>query len=200
MRNFKALFILVLFIGGCISVPTSPTPRFYTLQSLSVKNQVKLQGAENLNNIIIGVGPVTLPEYFNRPQIVTKNSNNAVEFSQFDRWAEPLEDAIARIIAKNFTVLLPETGIDILPWNSAIPRKYQVTIEVIELNCNLKDEAMMLLQWSIIEAGGKKLLLTERKAYREKIESGTYPGLVRALSVICESISKDIAGKLIELG
>ncbi|MCX5703389.1 MAG: ABC-type transport auxiliary lipoprotein family protein, partial [Candidatus Omnitrophica bacterium] len=56
------------------------------------------------------------------------------------------------------------------------------------------------MQWSILDAREKKALLSKRSEYRKTVGNGNYAGLAGALSAICESLSRDIAQALIELG
>jgi len=198
-RRATPFAFFLLLLPGCIFIPRSPTPRFYTLQSIKETRDAVLTDASSLANAVIGIGPVTLPGYFNRPQIVTKNSDNTIEFAQFDRWAEPLDEAMVRIIAQNFSILLPKINIEIFPWNSAIPVRYQVIMEVIGLDCKLDGEAVLLMQWSILDAQAKSMLLTKRSDYRKSLGMPNYSNLVQAISEILESVSREIAGALTEL-
>jgi uncharacterized lipoprotein YmbA len=193
------LILFLLWLPGCIPVPRSPAPRFYTLQPIKEAQGSALTAAAYLKDMVIGIGPVTLPEYFNRPQIVTRNKDNTIEFAQFHRWAEPLDEAIARVIAKNFSPLLPATNVEIYPWNSVIPVRYQVVIEVIELDCRLDSDVTLLIQWSILDAQEKKVLLTRRSEYRKPVGTGDYPGVVQAMSVIYDALSREIAQALTDL-
>lgn len=192
------IFFLLLLLEGCISVPRSPSPHFYTLQPIK-EIDTALAGANSLSDAVVGIGPVMLPEYLNRPQIVTKSSDNTIEFAQFDRWAESLNEEIARVIAKNFSILLPGTGVEIFPWNSIIPIRYQVIMEVIQLDCKLDSDVVLLAQWSVLDAQEKKMLLSRRSEYRKPVKTRDYPGLVQAVSVICESLSREIAQTLTQL-
>ncbi|MDD5254514.1 MAG: PqiC family protein [Candidatus Omnitrophica bacterium] len=189
--------ILVISAAGCISVPRSPGVRFYTLQART--GEEALPGAENLNNAVIGVGPVALPEYYNRPQLVTKNNEGTIEFAQFDRWAEPLDTGIVRAISRNLSLFLPAINVETFPWNNAIPITYQVILEVIELESRLDAEVMMLAQWSILDKEDKRLLFTKRAEYRQAAEPRGYPGIIRALSGICDTAARDIAETLTRL-
>ena len=44
---------------------------------------------------VIGVGPITLPKYLDRPQIVSRASRNQLALGEFDRWAEPLQENVS---------------------------------------------------------------------------------------------------------
>ena len=85
-----------LIVGGCMSIPNSPTPRFYALSAVN-ENQV----TKRINmspGVLIGIGPVKIPEYLDRPQMVTKENQGTLKFDEFDRWGESLDVGIARLI------------------------------------------------------------------------------------------------------
>jgi uncharacterized lipoprotein YmbA len=63
----------------------------------------------------IGIGPVTLPKYLDRPQIVTFTSPYALNVVEFDRWAEPLESTFVRVLAENLALLLPRAHVVVSP-------------------------------------------------------------------------------------
>jgi len=73
-------------LGGCAS--TEPS-RFYILHSLS-GSEAETQIAAAENGVAIGIGPIELPEYLDRPQIVTRLSKNELQLAEFDQWVEPL--------------------------------------------------------------------------------------------------------------
>jgi uncharacterized lipoprotein YmbA len=107
---------------------------------------------------------------------------------------------MARVIARNLSIVLPKINTEVFPWNSAIPVRYQVIMEVIQLDCRLYGEAVLCMQWSILDAREKKVLLSKRSEYRKTAGTGNYAGLAVAISAICESLSRDIAQTLRELG
>lgn len=198
MKNTLAVLFLVCLLPGCISLPSSPSPRFYTLEPDKELSGVALSGAARLSKAVLGIGPVAIPAYLDRPQMVTRQSDNSIELAQFDRWAEPLDAGMARIIAGNLSLLLPDTGVEIFPWNSIIPVTYQVIMEVIQLDCRLDGDAVLLAQWSIIDGKEKKIVMTKRSEYRKPIEAHNYVSLIRAISSICGSLSTEIARALTE--
>ncbi len=188
---FMACAILFLVSGGCMSVPNTPNPRFYTLGAIGEN-----QAAQKFNiapNTIIGVGPVRIPEYLNRPQIVTKDEEGMLTFAQFDRWGEPLDLALSRLISANLTLLLPGVNMEVYPWNIAIPVEYQVLADVVQLESELDKDLFFAAQWSLLDAQNNKMLFTKRFEFRKPIEPHSYSGLVGTLSMACASLSRDIA-------
>ena len=82
MAARAALLSGILALTGCAG---SESVRYYVL-SATPAGPV---GAA-VRDIPVGVGPVELPEYLDRPQIVTRTSQNELNVADFDRWAESL--------------------------------------------------------------------------------------------------------------
>jgi uncharacterized protein len=97
-----SICLLLILLVGCAS---SPPSRFYLMSPLSNESS-KSQHSADAECVSIAIGYVRLPEYANRPQIVTRTSQNELSRSQFDLWAEPLQDTFARVMAENLTQLL----------------------------------------------------------------------------------------------
>jgi uncharacterized lipoprotein YmbA len=96
------LSLLLLVLSGCAS--TEPS-RFYILSSLHGTEAEQVQ-EESEQGIAIGVGPVKIPAHLNRPQIVTRTSQNELKLAEFDKWAGSFKDGFTRVLAKNLSVLL----------------------------------------------------------------------------------------------
>ena len=94
---------LVFLLGGCSS---TPPVAYYTLNTLP-ETQQEIPAAVMDDTIAIGVGPVDLPKFLDRPQIVTRKSQNQIEVSEFNRWAGSFPGDFARVLAKNISILLP---------------------------------------------------------------------------------------------
>src|SRR5262245_66066254 len=99
-----AVMILVaslLGLGACASTPS----RFYILNALTASDTMAATAGEQ--GPVIGVGPIMLPKYLDRPQIVTRASRNQLTLGEFDRWAEPLQDNVTSVLAENLARLIP---------------------------------------------------------------------------------------------
>ena len=76
----------VLALAGCMSV-ADPT-KHYVLSPTSPRDPTPTSSA---SSVAVGVGPVLIPGYLDRVQIVTRDANDEVAVAMYDRWAEPLE-------------------------------------------------------------------------------------------------------------
>ncbi len=204
MRNVRAdlsvmagIIFFAFLPAGCISIPASPTPRFYTLEAEDVPADAGKPAV--VADMIVGVGPVKVPGYQDRPQIVTQKNDNTVNFAQFDRWGESLEAGISRLIRERLSVEISGAKAMAFPWNLSVPVKYQVSVEIVRLNCDLDREVFLVAQWMVIDARNTRTLAIRRSEFHHPIIPKDYPGLVRSLSAVCASLSVDIAKELLAL-
>ena len=196
-----------LGLSGCISIPNSPTPRFYTLTPIDessvgtdlVSARMPVVISNRLKAMIIGIGPVKIPEYLNRPQMVTMTPEKMLQFAQFNRWGESLDLGLARLIREDLTSILPGTKLTLYPWNPLITVKYQVAVEVIQLDSELAKDMHFVVQWTVIDVQNSKTVMIKRSEFRLPIVSHNYVGLAQTLSTACSSLSDQIADALASL-
>jgi uncharacterized lipoprotein YmbA len=187
---------LLLTLGGCASTPPS---KFYMLESIS--GIPALQGTAALDQpISIGLGPVTLPDYIDRPQIVTRTSQNTVQLAEFDRWAESLSSNVSRTLTENLVFLLPHDTVVLYPWPGSTEVTYQVVVDVYRFDGALGEKALLEAQWSVLEKKGKKALLQKRSTFVEPVVDASFATLVSAQSRALGNLSREIALTLQGLG
>ena len=89
---------MVVLAAGCGS---SPASHFYTLSAAPPPSP-----AAAAVDLSVLVGPVSVPLAGDRPQIVVAVSPNQVSLDEFNRWASPLANNIARVVAENLAAML----------------------------------------------------------------------------------------------
>lgn len=180
---------LLLVLGGCAGTPSS---RFYMLEAMSA-SLAREEVTTLAPAISIGLGPVTLPAYVDRPQIVTRTSQTTVELAEFDRWAEPLSSNVSRTLTENLAFLLPTDSVVPFPWPGSVAVTYQVLVDVYRLDGILGDKAFLDAQWSILEKRDKKMLVLQRSTFVVPIGGPSFGALVTAQSRALGELSREIA-------
>ncbi len=180
------IFILVI---GCAG--TAPT-KFYSLNSL-ITSDTAQRAVSADHSIVIGVGPVKIPDYLDRPHIVTRTGRNEVTVADFNRWAGPLKSDIARVLAENLSIILSADRVYTYPWESYIPVKYRIAVNVTRFDGVGGEDVLLNANWSVFGKNGKKPLLINSSSFSEKTVERSYAALVDAQSRLLENLSHDIA-------
>jgi uncharacterized protein len=190
-RAVVLLAASLMMLAGCIG-GKSARSRFYVLNSLPNPEAEKhVTTAEH--GIAIGVGPVTIPPYLDRPEIVTRAGGNELHLSEFDRWAEPLQQNFARVLAENLSVQIPTDRTAVFPWEQSTPIDYQVLVEVTRFEGNADGHSSLMARWNIVGADRKKELLARQSSFSAPANAPDYEAMVSALSRTVADLSREIA-------
>ena len=181
--------ILWVVLSGCAS---SPVPRFYLLSSLEATGPETKPSAEE-RCLSIGVGPISIPYYLDRPQIVTRGVSTELTLAEFDRWGEPLGDNLKRVLAKNLSILLCTKTIAFYPWRGGIPIDYRIEVEVLRFDGSLGGNVSLETWWMISSRDGKQILASKRSTLNEAVGGQDYRSLVSAESRVLATLSREIA-------
>ena len=193
---FTLLVILVLSIFTVSGCSTGPPARLYVLTSLSRAESVP--PATGGRELSIGIGPVELPQYVNRPQIVTGQQSSELQSAASAQWAEPLQDGFTRVLAENLSLLLATDRVAIFPWKTFAP-EYQVVVEVTHFLGQTGGAVSLIALWSILNKDGREALVSKKSSFRESTRSSEYEALAAAMSRTVAALSRDIATALLVL-
>ena len=176
-----ALLAFAVFAGGCASPPS----RFYTL------NATAAPGA-SASKVAIAVGPVVVPAAVDQPQIVVSTGANQVTFDEYNRWASPLQDNIARVVADNLVALLGTPRVTLFPQTLSADAEYRVQIEVRNFESAPGKSASLDAVWTVRRTKDGKTE-TGRTSVREPLPESGYEALAAAHSRALARLSQEIA-------
>ena len=191
-RCLRALLLGAILVwgGGCLGGASAPT-RFYTLVPVAVPTtEVNPLAAER--GLAIGVGPVTLPGYLDRREIVTRRGREEIELGEFDHWSEPLKDGATRVLGEDLAILLRTDRVALLSWRGTRPVQYQVAVEVARFEGAAGADVTLEARWRILGGDGKELTL-RRSTVTEAAGAPGYGALVAAMSRALGGLSREIA-------
>jgi uncharacterized lipoprotein YmbA len=143
--------------------------------------------------IAISIGPIELPDYVDRSQIVTQISPNKLRLAEFDQWAEPLKENFSRVLMENLSILLCADPITLYPSRGPIDTDYRVEVEVIRIGGRLGEQADLVARWIILEEKDGTVLFTWKSKISSPVEGDDYEALVAAQSQTIEALSRHIA-------
>lgn len=192
------LLVSFVFLGGCLGTGTQKPTDYYLLQPLN--SSMEEQGAAAGEGTVLGIGPVRVQEYLNRPQIVTRSSTNEIKLHDFHYWGEPLSSNFTTVLAQNLSVLLSTDRIFIFPYRNKqnLPLQYQVVVDVIRFDGEPGVEASLLAQYYILELEGnqRKQIVIRQPSFSKPLADKSFETLVATMSELVADLSRDIAGEI----
>jgi uncharacterized lipoprotein YmbA len=191
MRLLPSLLVLSL-LSACISTPPS---EFYILNSL-YGAEANLGFSPNPKGLEVGFGPLDLPDYLDRPQIVTREGVNELTIDEFHRWGGELKSTVERIMAQNLSYLLDSERIWIYPWSANSRVRYQVRLDVLRMDGTLGKQALVRARWEILRGEGGETLDSRLSSRIEPVDGPGYRALVAAQSRALADISREIVTHL----
>jgi uncharacterized lipoprotein YmbA len=141
------------------------------------------------------VGPITLPETVDRPQMVKRLDANRVEIADLDRWAEPLKAAIPRLVAETLSRELGGATVMTSRQSAALAFDYRVGIDVQRFDFSPGEGAAVDALWTI--RGDKDAASrTGRSAAREPAAGAGPEAMAAAQSRALDQVARDIAAAI----
>lgn len=186
------LLTLVLLLGGCSFGGKSKPANFYVLTALPENTAPVTQG----NTPTLGVGQVKIPEFLDRPQMVTLVAENQIKLSEFHRWGESFQSGLTRVLRENIALYLDSDDVTAFPWLQSFPNDYVVHVVVLAFEAApYREEVLLRVMYRVTDPKQKRLYLANESAFSQPIDtSGSdYPVMVEAMSACVAELAKEIA-------
>lgn len=200
MRGSLA-FTALLLLAGCATTPPSS---FYTLTPLPAA--AGSAGDVSGGDIAVGLGPVSFPQFLDRPQIVTRDGANRLVVDEFHRWGGTVQDDFLRVWGENLAYLLGSSRVALFPSESRMVLDYRVPAEVLAFEGTADGNAVLKVRWSVTGDRLRRSYTAREDAYRcpfrvagaDGAVTGQrrYAAVVAALSDCLGDFSRDVAGVL----
>jgi uncharacterized protein len=192
MKRLGQILICCCLAAVATGCASSPPPRFYTL-SCSPAAPAVAQKAD----CSVSVGPVTVPPFVDRRQIVLRTGPNQVFIDEFNRWASPLREDIGRVVVENLVTILGTPQVSLYS-QSPPGASSRVPIDVLRFDSELGKAATLDAIW-VVGSARDGQFRRGRSTMTETAQDGGYAGLVAAHSRALEKMSLEIAGKIQEM-
>jgi uncharacterized lipoprotein YmbA len=183
--------LLVALLWACAT--TAPT-RFYLLST----PPKPVPGVDRGPCVVLGIGPVEIPAYLDRLQIVVRVGPNEIQPSDFDQWGEPLGQGIARVLAEGISREMCVQRVEYFPWKSFSGVDYQVTLRVGRFEASPGQRVELLAQWGVYGSDPKRLLAEGSLDLTEPIGAGGYEEMVAAQSRLLQVGARQIARAILQ--
>jgi uncharacterized protein len=154
--RFRFSLLNVLLLSGCLAAcGVSPPAQYFVLESLPDSNVQKISAQKgDRQSPSIGLSKVSMPAYLDRLPIV-RRQGAALSFDGYQRWAEPLAEAVPRVLTENLSVLLPDDRIVQQPWTAQSRPDWRLTVSIDRLEAMNDKSVELHARWVLLDQEGK---------------------------------------------
>ncbi len=183
--------ISVSLLAGCGS---SPPVRMYTLNSLTSTKPV--DGIIKKDILVVRVGPIEIPDYLDRPHIVTRTTRNELHIAEFEQWGGPLASDINRSLVENISSILDGSNIAIVPWRTYVHGAYKIPTGVERFDVTPGKAVVLKARWAVIGRDNTSPQSVRESLISTPLKGSSYEEMVAAMSEALVGLSREMAADI----
>lgn len=194
--RLAAIATLAALLGACSSAPAT---RFYTLDPVIAAPAARPQesAVRVAKPLTIVVTDVRLPQYLDRPQIVTRGSDQRLRFAEFEHWGGNLRDEMIRILAENLGRLLPNDRVIAAPHPVPLQPDYRLALEVQRFERDADGRVQLTARWWLTRGADLAPLASPEASFSgSAIGDSSIDALVQSMSAVYGELAQAIARSL----
>ena len=178
--------LLLTIVSGCSFLKPSVDPTTYYVLTPATTTT-----ATNQKQRIVGVESVHLPEYLDRPQLVTRIGPNQLRISDIERWAEPLGDALASTLRQDLAAALPDAMVVVQP-DATQHVDADVVVDVMRFERVADNAVELSVRWKLRDGAGNVQLVKDARI-RQETSDAKAAAAVAALSQALVTLAGELA-------
>lgn len=189
-----ALALVATLAPGCA---TAPPVRLYIVTPLAVAAPAARAPGPG-----VVVAAVRLPEYLERPQLVTRRGDNQLQLEEFHQWGGNLAKDLTRVMAENLAVLLGSDAVVAAPHTLRMKPDYRVETEVLRFERAGDGRVHLAAKWWLQRGADGSILASATTALASEplAEAAGAEDTVAAMSGVYGELSRVIAQAVSQQG
>jgi hypothetical protein len=181
--------LTALMLAGC---GASDHSRFYVLTEHPA---LVARATAAAPTTTIALGAVKLPAALDRPQMARRLNSDEISYSEYDRWAGPLDEMFRRVLIADLEGRLPP-GMILIDNNPTSPASLTIAVDVLRFDADAAGQVTLKARWQMLDRSGS-LVGIPRDAMIVKPGSGRDAEAVAAtMSDAVADLATQIAARL----
>ncbi len=180
-----AVGLVGLAVAGCVRLlePRTSDATYYLLDDASSPDADSTAASRpDTTGLRIGLRTPRLASYLDETRLVTRHGANAIEFSEFHRWGEDLDQGIGRTVARALEARPGIRSVEMVPWPRGATFDYLLQLHVFSFEGvgprppgpDADDDApvpeghaQMRVRWTVLTPTDETILARDQTAHRE---------------------------------
>lgn len=181
----------IVLLAAC----TRPPPQLYVLNAITAPDPAAPSRSRDMRTLAIL--PVSVPDYLDRREIVSRTADHRLEVSDSDRWGEGLPDGLARVLTVDLGQLLAQDGFVVTggQHQPKVDAELSLTVDAFEVDPD--GNAVLAARWMILDERRAGTAAHFQAVYSEPVRaasgSSRGPAEVAALNRDLDRLAVDIA-------
>lgn len=143
--------------------------------------------------------PVALPELLDRDAIVVPRGQSGVQALQSHRWAEPLRDAVPRLLRQDLGLLVAPSQLWVAPLPAGLQVQRQLRVELLALQADAtRSQVQLQARWTLSDPTGRVLPVAQLEALSAPVLGSDVDALVAAHRVVLWRLAERLAERLVD--
>lgn len=187
-----SLVVLAMISTGCAG--TSKQSTFYLLSSLPEAGQSTQAASDQAASVL--VGPITLPAYLDRDQVVTVSGHHELLVDEYTRWAEPVEDNFYRVLVENLSLLIDTPAVFSYDRRGNMATDFRVLVDVTRFDCSTDGQTYLTAFWTVSGNGDEADLVQRKSVIRITASTQDTKGKIDGQNQALTQFSREIAAAI----
>ncbi len=191
--------IAAVLLSGCLgSNPVTPT-RYYLLNPTAYDSPLVSAGDSPLS---VEIAALHLPQYLEKPQIVTRTSQNRLVMDEYQQWGGNLRKNMIRVLSQNLSRLLDTSHVTMAPFRPPAPSDFRIEVEVMRFEADDKGRVWLTVHWRLSRGVDGKTLATQVTELKgtEPVASFEMDDIVSGMETLLGEFCKILAREILDQG
>ncbi len=194
MKIFCAALTAAALLSACAN--PGPPPQLYQLRTVA-PGAVAAGPASTGLPLVVQLLPVSLPEVLERDAIVLSQGRSGVQALNGHRWAEPLRDAVPRLLRHDLALWLGQAQVWAAPLPAGVLAQRQLRVDVLSFQADeSRRQVQLLTRWTLSDPTGVKPVLTGLQEISTPVQGAEVDAIVVAHRLALWQLAQALAGQV----
>ncbi|MBF0342087.1 MAG: membrane integrity-associated transporter subunit PqiC [Magnetococcales bacterium] len=192
-RIFSVLAISApLLLSGCAT--TSPPTRFFLLTATASQDagEKSPPSKRHKQGLAVELEPVEIPQYLNRPEMVTRAGGNRLRLERLNQWAGDFKEDIGRVTMENLARILASDRVMTLPGKGEAVPDFRVAITLHHFEPDETGQVVLEARWTLFDGRGKVLDTRHARLTTRAERPDDYESLASAMSLALGHLAREM--------
>ena len=186
------LGLIVMLCCGCMG-SVAPAA-YYTLQA--APESVMPGKDPRTANLVIGIGPLTLPRHLDRDAIVTRIGPHQLKINERHRWAGSLHSDILGALAAHMEQSGQVKEAALFPWRTSVEPDLRFRVDILAFEGRPGQTVVLKAAWSMAPGASDPPAVRRVSLIQAEIRGTSMEDMVAAMGTALNQLSSKMAAAI----